>query len=457
MKLVTPSEQRRRRGLAPTLLAIAVAITSFASPAVAQDDIGVLYDKAISAMREKKWDVGKAALEEIIQRYGDSALEDFGPRFGGIYYSYGVCQFELKQYPEAAKSFQTCFEKFKNKGDTEAPARNPYNQISQFQWAAAEQYAGNYETALELFTKFRNSKPTPKPGSYSEAAWILSVGICNAKLGKPDIAATYIGRAFREADKLGATPRQLTHGFRVLAESWARAGAKSEASANQFLDQYGHLLTLDPYRMADSGLDKAFLQLGAQAAGAKMYTFAVRLFSLIPKTSDVVQHLKERAANYPTIPPKLQAEIDKYQAIIDTGDPLEIRTLSQIATSYDKLGNQRAGYVLYDYLATNYPKTKFRPDILYGAAAMASKAGELRATQYYGTVFLEDFPDHERRQDVAQLMLGHLFQNGAYQEAWELAVEVRVDLPDGSPERDLADFVTGGALHHLSRFEEAEP
>ena len=442
-----------RRVLSP---AIIVAGSFLLLPTLPAQDIAADFQRAVVQMQAKEWPAAKAALDAIIKQYdgdGIDASKEFGPRFGAIYYHRGLCNFELKDYPAAVADFDICATKFANKKDTEPTDQNTYAKQALFRKGGALQYDERYEDAIEALQKFIASKP--EDGSYSKGSYLLSLGTCQAKIGKNEEAGKTFGTLFENAQGYGMKPRQLLFAFRQLADGWIGSGKGSSKDAHAFLDKYGSLLKDSPWQIASSRSDVAMLQLGKAANDAGMYPLGIRLLGFVPKTSDVVSELEQRASRYPKVPAQLQTEIDKYKALA-TGDPNEVRALSQIATAYEQLGDPRAGYVIYDFLFRNYPNTSFRPQVLYGAAAMSSKVGDLEATQVYGETFLTEFPDHELAKDISALMLGQLFKDRKYDAALALAGTVRDTMPPASPQRELPDFVSAGSLYYLGRYPAAE-
>ena len=442
-----------RRVLSPAIFVAGSLALSSALPA---QDIAADFQRAVVQMQSKDWAAAKAALDALIAQYdgdGIDASAEFGPRFGAIYYHRGLCSFELKDYPAAIADFDICATKFANKKGTEPTDQNTYAKQAIFRKGGALQYDGKYEAAIEAYEKFIASKP--EEGSYSKGAYLLSLGTCQAKIGKNAEAGKTLGTLFQNAQAYGMKPRQLLFAFRQLADGWIGSGKASEKDAHAFLDQYGSLLKESPWQIASSRSDVAMLQLGKAANDAGMFTLGIRILGFVPKTSDVVSELEQRAARYPKVPVQLQTEIDKYTALA-SGDPNEVRSLSQIATAYEKLGDPRAGYVIYDFLFRNYPNTTYRPQILYGAAAMASKVGDLAATQVYGETFLTEYPEHELSKDISALMLGQLFKDRKYEAALSLAETVRATMPEASPQRELPDFVMAGSFYYLGRYPAAE-
>ncbi len=425
-------------------------------PTLTAQDIGGDFQRAVVQMEARDWPTAKTALDELIKQYdggGINAAEEFGPRFGAIYFHRALCNFELKDYAAAIVDFDTCIERFANKPDTAATDRNTYTKQAVFRKAGALQYSGQYEEAIATLKKFLKSKP--EEGSYSKGAYLLSLGTCQAKIGNNAEATKTFGTLFDNAKAYGMKPGQLLFALRQLVDGWIRSGIESEKDAHAFLDQYGSLLNASPWEIASSRSDLGMLQLGKAANDAEMYPLAIRLLGFVPKTSDIISEIQQRAARYPKVPTKIQAEIDKYKALA-AGDPNEVRALSQIATAYDKLGNSRVAYVIYDFVVKNYPNTSFRPQILYGVVAMASKIGDLAAIQSYGDTFLAEFPEHGLSKDISALMLGQLFKDRKYEESLSLARTVRKTMPTGSPQRELPDFVAGGSLYYLGRYTEAE-
>ncbi|MEM7145175.1 MAG: tetratricopeptide repeat protein [Verrucomicrobiota bacterium] len=441
--------------------AVSLAMLFVPEPVRAQDSIEVLYNKSISAMNEGNWEEGLKLADSIIAEYGEFALPDYGPMFGGIYYNKGFCEMKLKDYASAAESFRKCHEEFYNlrpddpRGDVRESI-NPYEKRSVFQWALCEQLAQNYEKALELYEKFEQLKPEPdemEPGAY-----FINLAICQSNVGQMEEAKLSLKRVFDNQVAYKVKTPSLIQGFFHLGMAWVKKAPEDPevmVVANEFLDEYIGRLRMRPWEM--QRYNPLVVQLAQQAGQAKQFAFALRVYSLYAGLEDAKADLMDRAADYGGVTEKLQVEIDKIDAELAKGDPLDLNVLRGIAACYDGVGDLEAYYVLYQDIERRFQDSSDRPAILFGATRGAAGTGDVEGTQRFGLEFIENFPTHELYDQVSSLMIGTLFQEREYETCIEIALDVRDTLDEGSKARDIIEFILGGSYYYLTQYEDAQP
>ncbi|MEM8952781.1 MAG: tetratricopeptide repeat protein [Verrucomicrobiota bacterium] len=426
-----------------------------------QDSIEVLYNKSIAAMNEGNWEEGLKLCDSIIAEYGEFALPDYGPMFGGIYYNKGFCEMKLKEYAKAAESFKTSNETFYNlrpddpRGDVRESI-NPYEKRAVFQWALCEQLAQNYEEALKLYEKFQSLNPDPD--EFEPGAYFINLAICQSNVGQMAEAKGSLKRVFDNQVAYKVKTPSLIQGFFHLGMAWVKKGAedpKVMVGANEFLDDYMARLRLRAWEM--QRYNPLIVQLAQQAGQAKQFEFALRVYSLYAGLEDAKADLLDRASEYGGVTEKLQIEIDKIDEELAKPDPLDVNVLRGIAACYDGVGDLEAYYILYQDIERRYQDSAERPAILFGATRGAAGTGDVEGTQRYGLEFIENFPTHELYDQVSSLMIGTLFQEREYETCIEIALDVRDTLDEGSKARDIIEFILGGSYYYLTQYEEAQP
>ncbi|HUF62453.1 MAG TPA: tetratricopeptide repeat protein [Verrucomicrobiales bacterium] len=443
-------------------LAAVFALAGIPWSGSAQDSETVtsLFNRGVSHMESDEWEQAHASFSRIVEVFGtDDPMTFYGPQFGVIYYHKGLCEMRLGRYDEAIGSFETCHRQFPNRvlDDAETPSINKYWKVSVFEWAAALQQVEDYESALRKYKEFLELKP--EPGSFKPAAYFINIGICYIKSRKVVEGETEIAKAFDKKDEYGATAADLWRALVVLARGWM-AVEEGEREATQargvkFLNTYRHLLAQDHFLM--SGYTSTLLVLGQEATKADMSSLALQLYSYVPDSQRAILEADVFHTPGGRMAPADQRKRDGLKAAVDSGDPPEINAFFGIAQAYQNRGDNRAGMVIYEQLANRYLKSKNRPEILHAATAMAAGIGEMLKAQKYGLIFLEQYPEHELKDEVASLLLSSLFYNQEYEKCVEIAGQIRVELTLGSRERDLPDFVYGGSMYYLGKYEEAQP
>ncbi len=440
----------------------AVFVAGFPCGGSAQDSetVDSLFNSGVSHMQRDEWDNALASFTRIVDVFGtDDPMTFYGPKFGVIYYHKGLSEMRLGKYDEAIGSFETCHRQFPNRAlaDDETPSVNPYWKVSVFQWAAALQQVEDYESALRKYKEFLDLKP--EPGSFKPAAYFINLGICYIKSGKVAEGEAEVAKAFDKKDEYGATAADLWRALVVLARGWmaAEEGEREETQARgvKFLNNYRHLLVQDHFMM--SGYTSTLLVLGQEASKADMSSLALQLYSYVPDTQRAILEAAVFHAPGGRMAPADQRKLDGLKAAVDSGDPPEINAFFGIAQAYQNRGDNRAGMVIYEQLANRYLKSKNRPEILHAATALAAGIGEMLKAQKYGLIFLDQYPEHELKDEVANLLLSSLFYNQEYEKCIEIAGQIRAELTLGSRERDLPDFVYAGSLYYLGKYEEAQP
>ena len=425
-----------------------------------EENLESVFNKGVAHMKRQEWAQGNDVFDRIIVDFGGADVKSFyGPRFGVVYYNKGQCLVKLRKFDEAADAFKTCYERFNNKIEDAADVVNinPFWKQSLFQWAAALQYGEKYEEAIKKLIEFKSLKPDK--ATYSEAAYQVNLGICHAELSKFEEAERILTNVFVNADALKAKSGQLWQGFFSLVKSWVNSETSERKIALdrgiKFIDKYRHLLGGSGYDLAR--FTPKLVNMGQEANKVDMPELAIKLFSLVPETEEVLESIRLRYGSKGTLPPLVKNVVDTLELRLSKDEPPEVAAYYGVANAYRMRDNRRAGMVIYELLARHYTKNVKRPEILHATTSLAASVGEMLKAQEFGLLFLKEFPDHKLRPEVESMLLSSMFYAGEYEKCLEIGGEVRKKWKLGAPERDLADFVYGGSLYYLGEYEDAQP
>lgn len=436
-----------------------------AVPAVAQDDtdmdLASAYDKAVRSIDTGKFDEGIAVVDTIISEYSSGAIEDFGPVFGHFYYIKGILLIRKKQYQAAIAPLKICYEKYNNDvlkkkvdpEDTRLP--NRFHIHALVQWAGCELALEKYADAATRYERALAEDPRTEPPINR-----LEVQI---NLAKCYILSDRVakGRDFLlsllDAETLTDPTKRMI--FMILVNNWAPLATTEEI--RDVLYRYGDLIRNEEllsrhernrYFAAQAGIGfekddpvRALLWYGMMGhPGSVMEHYSNRIASL--KGRVVEDDLK------PQLDAKI-AELEKEMAPLRKEYASMMLGIGAAHYQMESLSGSRATYKV---LADNFPEIKQRPVILHNLVVCAVNLGRWKEAYQYGMIFFKEFPDHELKPSVARVLVEVIFLQEEYAEAHRVSVEVREDMPLGSDIRDIPDFVAGGSLYHLGRYEEAE-
>ena len=453
--------------------AAAAAFAFATAPVVAQQSPDEIFAKGVAFLQARQFADAQGVFDGMISQYGKKAMEDFGPRFGAVYYHRGLALLGQGKHPEAFTDFEATATQFPNKpGETRL---NPYQTISLLQagFAQMQSKEPDHAKALEFFKRFEREMAATPPVLdrenvvYNRAALWGNTAICEAKTDKPRNAAetfkkivTDEGGADRANRSTFEKTPQLVLGAAVeIVDAFARS--KNPEDGVKFIEENRVHLRADPgllYHFAPR-----FLQTASEATKDGRYAFALAIYSFLPTTREAYEGLDAASRTKEATPSldgkpsaygQLLADIrEKLTKDVDGGTPIEVYALDGTARIFQLNNNYEAVYGVYRTLAAQYPKSKLRPEILYYAALSASVTNRLDDTQKYGQDFLNNFPNHELKPRVEELMVEGMFWAGRYEDSLRIAQSIRTT--EGTKTDDLVKFVEGGSLYFLGRYPEA--
>ncbi|MCB1095753.1 MAG: tetratricopeptide repeat protein [Verrucomicrobiae bacterium] len=429
-------------------------------------DVGELYNKAVQLVeRDKNYAAALKETNDIIDRFGQHAKEDFGATFGTIYYLKGICLFNLKQYGDAFVEFERCHKEFPNtlrpdrNASTRANVNNAHWRRSVFYMAACRQREESWGEAIKIYDQFKALNP--ERGEYDPATLELNVATCYINAGNIKHGQALLDSVIKRRGELRAKPAAVFTAFVALVNGWSEVPAESiestVKSAHAFLDQNIDALRLSAYDMARYKFNWQIYQGCRGLGNTGMEGLGWRLLGIVPETIRVVKDLQARKQAFTSTNDKLEAEIAVYEKEISDGNPIELFVLLEEARLLELRGDTWGSFAIYDHLAVNFPKAKSRPEILYNATRTAAVIRDMVTVQHHGLTFLSEYPNHKLTEAVSALLLEQLFFNGEYEKCLGIAADLRRGKEPGAPERDLPDFAYGGSLFYLGRYGEAQP
>ncbi len=443
------------------------AVTASAQDAAAEDeDFEALYFKASDLMVENKFEEAKAMLEKAFASVGDFGWEDYGKGFGGVYFDYGTCLLRLNMFEDARDAFKACSESDVLAKDSKIGSTNKRKNIALFEWGFCEDKLGDPKKALELYQQYIDAKPDETELMLVRSALALRMGSAHLHSGNLEAGTAKIQEIFENKAEWRVGAEFLMQGLLELGLGWidqavANPGQATEIakSAHLFLDEHEASLQLSPFDKQRFGMIERLRKLGYDSNNSGMSTLALRYYSMIPTTKQVLDDLKMRSATYGDNIPAVYAElISKEEAKLASADPPQVELLRLTASAWDRLGNRHAARAIYAHLAQNFPESKSRAEILHEAARFSTFVADYSSAQFYGDLFMAEMPeDHKLRNNVATFMLQSLFTARKYDLVLEIATKVRDRYDIGSDERDLPDFLFASSLYYSGKHEEAQP
>ena len=454
-------------GMATVLLGM-VGMSRLAAQEEGDDSLEGLY---LAAMEKAEAGDFKGALpifENAIKIYGSVGMEDYGPGFGGIYFDYGNSLLQLQQWSAALDAFKICAEEYPNpkpggEKKSKIDSTNKREKLALFQWGYCEQQMKKPAEALKLFQRYLDSKPDAKELTSVRNAYSLRKGGALVAVGMLDQGEAEIRRLFENKDQWKVAPQFLMQGLLELSLGWIDQSSKLgkdviNGKANDFLNKYSGSLALRPFDKARYGFGQRLKKLGFESAQAGLHTLALRYYSMIPTTDDMLADVKMRILTLPqnaAVPVLYTDAIKNFEDELKKEDQADLELMRLVSASWEKLGNRTACRAVYTYLAENYLKSKARPEILHEAARFSTLLGDYSSAQFYGDKFMKEFPDHRLENNVATFMLQSLFTAREYQTVMEVCEKVRKKYEPGDPARELADHLYGAALYFQGNHDEA--
>ena len=464
--------KRPSRILAPAriLAALLAFLAPVSAPAQSQIEGPEKYrSRANIAMKNDRWDRAYKEICKAIQRFDSRANILFGGKFGWFWYHKGYCEMKMRQFGEAATSFETCYKRYpsnvKAVNGKSTGSSNYYHKLSLLKWGQALKGDENYEEAIKRFKQFLDERE--QKDDYDKGLFHVDMSVCYSKIGKLPSAVTHLEAAIKTKNGPLHTPPNgaIMQAFYSLSE--AAIKAKKESLILDFLRKNRGDIALSPFRMDE--FVPLFIKLAGDAYQSDMKQAAFQFYSLIPGTKETAEDMEARLASLgpyePTVrdrsgPVKkatVSGALKKVKERKAKGKANEVVTLGVNAYVHEEMGNTRGAYAIYKQLETYYPKRPKREDQLYELVRTSSIVGEVLETESYGQIFLKAYPGSGHKEAVQGMMLSSLFYKGEYEKCIEVAEVMLPKLAKKTEQHDICLHVLGGSYYYTGQFDKAHP
>ncbi|WP_035609634.1 tetratricopeptide repeat protein [Haloferula sp. BvORR071] len=453
------------RPLRPLLPALALALaTPMASgqgqkpvPATSAETLNA---EALKAMEANQWEEALKLFDRCIELHGRDALKKFGPSFGVTWYRKGVCEQQLKRLDAAAKSFETCYRDFPNKGKSTG---NTFHKRALVRWAETAQAADQPAEAIRLFKKYLEERDRQKdpfePGSY-----YLQIALCHLKLGDVALGAENLETAIRNKNGFGSPDQGIVAGLQALVAT--AIAKKDENTLLAFLKGNRGALMMEPSAMA--GYSAEFVKLATDAISADMTSAGLSLFQLLPASELMEEDLRAKLAmlgnpaelETPTgklVKTELEARLAAVEKASREGTCHEVLQLEATAAIHEKSGNLRGASAAFGELAARFPKATRRADYLFHQIRTAAGSGEASGLAELANKFCDEFPESAKVGSIKRLILVSLFEKGDFDACIKAASDLLPKLQEGSQEHDVCLRLLAASYEQKGQFNEAKP
>ncbi|MGY8641046.1 MAG: tetratricopeptide repeat protein [Verrucomicrobiales bacterium] len=434
-------------------------------------DIATAYDTGVRAMENGKYDIGLQAVDDVISTYGSSGMADFGPVFGHFYYLKGMLHIKSKQYAAAIPPLKTCIEKFKNDkikaANEDAPfLPNRFRVNAMFQWGNALMALKKFKEAADKFDETLKQTEAFEP-YIPRLQCQINLAQCYINSDQVDKGKDFLVTLI-DGDKVTDSVKRSL--FMILANDWSIKVKFEEL--RPIIHKYRDLMyresVIDRYRKRN----RAFHGLASKSMEDEEPIRSLLWYSMMVHPGDVSKYYSDRILELdgrvkaeeakpekdrnPKYIEETKKQIKDLEPEIDSQRTQLSNMLLGIGAAHYVMGSLSGARSAYLELAEQFPQHKQRPVILHNLVITAVNLSLWKEGYKYGLRFFDEFPDHELKGSVARVLVEVIFLQAEYQEAYDISVNVREDMPVGDKDRDIPDFVTGGSLYHLGRFEEAE-
>ncbi len=464
------SIQSLRRHLGVLLLAFG----AFCAPVKGQA-IANLHAEALTEMKAGNWPGAYALLVRATDNFDGRAPQLFGPRFGWFWYHRGYAEIKLNKFEDAMKSFEVCYTKYQNVAPKEgqAPSLNLYNKKALLLWGHAAKGAEEWDTSIRMYEKFLKERD-PARDSYEKGVFYINMAINHFKLKKIKEGSDYLETAIKGKVSFPTPNKGIMAAFNDMVA--AVIEKKDEASLLDFIAKNRAHIKLEPFEAHE--FSQLFMKLAQDAKASEMFRSTFELYALVPSTIAAIDDIKSRLSMVGSYTrtikdgsmivkkEDLDASLLDLQNADKDGKINEVYAFLNTAVMHEEDGNVRGAFAVYEQLELYLPKAKIfrdkklmaaREGNLYNLVRTSAVIGEVLTTEYYGSIFLKDFPKSSHVDEVRRMMLTSLFFNGVYDKCIEVAERMIGNLTKPSKPHDICLFVLGGSKHYTAAFVEAQP
>ncbi len=441
-------------------IALALIVASSNVFAQAADPV-TAYNDAVRAISQEKWDEGLTAVNGIIKAYEKDGKTEFGPVFGHFFYLRGLLLLGKKNFGGAIGSFKTCYEDYPNDTLKSDPGSNKNKMPNKFRMAALVQWANvlmhqtSYSEAAELYEK---ALAEGKNDSQINRIYVaVNLGRCRIKSGDPEGGFQLISPALQN-ERASEGLKQVI--FMILAEDWSPQ--VELPPMRDFLNDFRLIVSQDSVEDRFSR-NSRFQRLAQGAIADEDPIRALAWYGLMvnPRELDPVVDQQIEAMESREVPKEFESR--KQEAIVSLQEEKASLAsgswalINGVGSAHFQMRNFSASYVAFRKLCEEVPDDHSeRPVYLHNVVASAAQTGKWQEAYHYGKIFLAAYPEHELMPGVARVLVEVIYLRGEYQEAYDIATDVREKMTPGEAIRDIPDFVTGACAFHLERMSEAE-
>ena len=452
-------------------LLMATVISGWASlPVIGQQeggevDLAAAYDRAVRAIDSGQFDDGIAAVDAVLTKHATDGLETFGPVFGHFHYIKGILLIRKQSYAAAIEPLRVCYEQFSNESlenkakDDRAEDKLPNRFLVQSlaQRAGCHLILKQFADAAALYEKALAEKEVFDPKINRPQT---QINLATCYLHQPEQMEK--GRDFLLGQlREGLWPDSIKRRILVtLGNEWSERAPLEEVSA--LLIEQAPLIRRANLFERGRNLNPVFINLAALGLQAGEPLRALAWYQLVASPDEILHDMQAQidSAKKTEVAPALEADKQtRLQQMNAEADKIREQlppTLLGMGAAHFQIGSYSASRAAHLRLEKLGPGLDERPVVLHNLAVGAASTNDWTEVVDFGTKFFDEFPDHSLKAAVARLMVEVLFIQGNYQEAYDVAIEVRAKLPEGEEIRDIPDFVVGAAGYHIERFEEAD-
>ncbi|MBK1882498.1 tetratricopeptide repeat protein [Luteolibacter pohnpeiensis] len=388
--------------------------------AAADPDLAVLATESLTAMQGGQWQEAHALLKRATDQFPKKeALSRFGPQFGVIYYRKGLCEIKMERWQDAVASFSTCYKDFPNRNGTD----NPYEKLALLKCGEAEMGAGEWNLALQQFTKFSEERVANRD-DYPRGAFFINQAVCHYHLGQIPEGNGNLEVALRNRQVFPTPSAGIITGVDLLVSAAIKGG--NEPALLDFLRKNRTDLAGDLVRPVES--QQIFIKLSADAAEANFVESAAILISLLPAADG------------------------------SADESMRLARLSVSALIHEKSQDLKAACADYAEMVSEFPKVQNRESNLLNLIRLGAVAEQpLEERAKVCRQFLAEFPDSDQVPAVKQNLVAALFDQGDYTACIELVPPLIQSLPADGERMDFCTHVLGASYYYKGNYDLAEP
>jgi len=451
------------------------------------------------AARTQNWEAAYPLYKECTSMYEPARLVKlFGAKSAAyLWYRRGQCAQTLAKkaargadkaaleaakplFDDAIKSYMTCHKL------GASTMENPNKNKVIYHVGQVKQALMDYEGALQSYGKFKASYNRRVKGELffmegkGKGKFMLDKTMCYLKQKAPNIDQGKKGLSWvmqPEVKNLYQIPdAAIVGGFLALCEAIKVEVTKVKKDVDKrdelerdlikFMSQSRGMITLQPYQMY--AYTPYFLKLVVEQQKLGMHKASFALQSFLPNTtlSKESMELKIHALGgekamqdyYDTvIGENIARDLINLKQQEDKGEPHEMTQNLLLAAYYEKEGNSRAAFAIYEMIELYHSDHPKREEWLFQLVRTSYNIGEIFKTTNYGQLFLKDFPKSDKVPEVEKFMLTTLFQNGKYNECITIANKLMPTLAPGTKQHDIASYCLGGSYYYLGQPLKAGP